>query len=94
MLIRAYRIRGHLAADLDPLAMRDVSDAKNSLEPNNYGFSDTDMDRPIFIDNVLGLQIATMRQIVEIVQELIVEHLLYSTCIYPIQSSQHGSKNG
>ena len=68
MLIRAYRIRGHLAADLDPLAMRDVSDAKNSLEPNNYGFSDADMDRPIFIDNVLGLQIATMRQIVEIVQ--------------------------
>ena len=68
MLIRAYRIRGHLAADLDPLGMRDTSEAKESLDPKNYGFLETDLDRPIFIDNVLGLQIATMRQIVEIVK--------------------------
>ena len=67
MLIRAYRIRGHLAAALDPLKMRDPSEAKSSLDPKNYGFLETDLDRPIFIDNVLGLQIATMRQIVEIV---------------------------
>ncbi|MFT6457448.1 2-oxoglutarate dehydrogenase E1 component [Pseudophaeobacter arcticus] len=67
MLIRAYRIRGHLAADLDPLAMR--SDAPHpELDPKNYGFMETDMDRPIFIDNVLGLQVASMRQIVDIVK--------------------------
>ncbi|WP_083096114.1 2-oxoglutarate dehydrogenase E1 component [Pseudophaeobacter leonis] len=67
MLIRAYRIRGHLAADLDPLSMR--SDAPHpELDPQSYGFLDADMDRPIFIDNVLGLQVASMRQIVEIVK--------------------------
>jgi len=67
MIIRAYRIRGHLAADLDPLGMRDTSNHPE-LDPKSYGFTDLDMDRPIFIDNVLGLQIATMRQIIEIVK--------------------------
>ncbi len=63
MLIRAYRHRGHLAADLDPLALS-VSKPHPELDPANYGFADTDMDRPIFIDNVLGLQTASIREIV------------------------------
>ena len=67
MLIRAYRIRGHLAADLDPLGMRAAA-AHPELDPRTYGFTDGDMDRPVFIDNVLGLQVATMRQIVDIVK--------------------------
>ncbi|EEE37578.1 oxoglutarate dehydrogenase (succinyl-transferring), E1 component [Rhodobacteraceae bacterium KLH11] len=67
MLIRAYRIRGHLAANLDPLGMRSASNHPE-LDPKTYGFTDADMDRPIFIDNVLGLQMASMRQIVEIVK--------------------------
>ncbi|MFV2053667.1 2-oxoglutarate dehydrogenase E1 component [Aliiroseovarius sp. YM-037] len=67
MLIRAYRIRGHLAADLDPLGMRDQT-TRPELDPQTYGFEDSDMDRPIFLDNVLGLEIATMRQIIDIVR--------------------------
>ncbi|TNJ47664.1 2-oxoglutarate dehydrogenase E1 component [Phaeobacter sp. B1627] len=67
MLIRAYRIRGHLAADLDPLGMRAAA-SHPELNPKTYGFTDADMDRPIFIDNVLGLQVASMRQIVDIVK--------------------------
>lgn len=67
MLIRAYRIRGHLVADLDPLGMRDQT-PHPELDPASYGFAGADMDRPIFIDNVLGLQIATMRQILDIVR--------------------------
>ncbi|OWU79027.1 2-oxoglutarate dehydrogenase E1 component [Phaeobacter sp. 22II1-1F12B] len=67
MLIRAYRIRGHLVADLDPLGMRDQT-PHPELDPKSYGFNEEDMDRPIFIDNVLGLQVAPMRQIVDIVQ--------------------------
>ena len=67
MLIRAYRIRGHLAADLDPLGMRDETNHPE-LEPKSYGFTEQDMDRPIFLDNVLGLEIASMRQIVDIVK--------------------------
>ncbi len=67
MIIRAYRIRGHLVADLDPLGMRDQT-PHPELDPKSYGFTEGDMDRPIFIDNVLGLQTASMRQIVEIVK--------------------------
>ncbi|MBA98689.1 2-oxoglutarate dehydrogenase E1 component [Sulfitobacter sp.] len=67
MLIRAYRIRGHLAADLDPLGMRE-SDTHPELDPASYGFGPADMDRPIFIDNVLGLEIATMKEIIGIVK--------------------------
>jgi 2-oxoglutarate dehydrogenase E1 component len=67
MLIRAYRIRGHLAADLDPLGMRDMGNHPE-LDAKAYGFTDADMDRPIFIDNVLGLEIATMKQILDIVK--------------------------
>ncbi|OOY06541.1 2-oxoglutarate dehydrogenase E1 component [Thioclava sp. F28-4] len=67
MIIRAYRIRGHLAADLDPLNMRDTGQHPE-LDPKSYGFTDADMDRPIFIDNVLGLEIASMRQIMDIVK--------------------------
>lgn len=67
MIIRAYRIRGHLAADLDPLGMTERG-SHPELDPASYGFSDADMDRPIFIDNVLGLTHASMRQIVDIVK--------------------------
>ena len=67
MIIRAYRIRGHLIADVDPLKMRDQT-PHPELDPRSYGFSDADMDRPIFIDNVLGLQVASMRQIMDIVK--------------------------
>ena len=67
MIIRAFRIRGHLAADLDPLGMREITNHPE-LDAKAYGFTDADMDRPIFIDNVLGLQIATMRQITDILK--------------------------
>jgi 2-oxoglutarate dehydrogenase E1 component len=67
MIIRAYRIRGHLAADLDPLGMAEQN-SHPELDPKSYGFVDADMDRPIFIDNVLGLQIASLRQILDIVK--------------------------
>ncbi len=67
MIIRAYRIRGHLAADLDPLNMRDESNHPE-LDPASYGFSEADLDRPIFLDNVLGLTHASMRQITDILK--------------------------
>ncbi len=67
MIIRAYRIRGHLVADLDPLGMREET-PHPELDPKSYGFTDADMDRPIFIDNVLGLETASMRDILAIVK--------------------------
>jgi 2-oxoglutarate dehydrogenase E1 component len=67
MLIRAYRIRGHLVADLDPLGMRDQT-PHPELDPKSYGFTEADFDRPIFLDNVLGLQHGSIRQILDIVK--------------------------
>jgi 2-oxoglutarate dehydrogenase E1 component len=67
MMIRAYRTRGHLAANLDPLGLRDV-DAHPELDPASYGFTSQDWDRPIFIDKVLGLENATVRQMLDILK--------------------------
>ena len=64
MLIRAYRIRGHLLADLDPLSL-ETKPLHPELDPATYGFTDADWDRPIFINYVLGLETATLREIVE-----------------------------
>ena len=67
MMIRAYRIRGHLAADLDPLRLKDP-ETHPELDPASYGFGPQDADRPIFIDNVLGLERATLNQIIAILK--------------------------
>ncbi len=67
MLIRAYRIRGHLIADLDPLGLQ-PSEVHPELDPATLGFTEADMDRPIFIDMVLGLETATLREILEILK--------------------------
>ena len=68
MLIRAYRINGHLLAKLDPLGIQ-KGDLHPELDPKTYGFKDGDWDRPIFIDNVLGMESASLKQIMEIVTE-------------------------
>src|SRR6516225_6003585 len=67
MLIRAYRIRGHFHAKLDPL---DLEPEKNEeeLDPRSYGFAEADLDRKIFLDKVLGLEFASMREIVAILR--------------------------
>lgn len=62
MMIRAYRVRGHLNASLDPLGMN-PGQYHPELDPRTYGFSDADMDREFFLDNVLGLEKATLRQV-------------------------------
>jgi 2-oxoglutarate dehydrogenase E1 component len=68
MLIRAYRVRGHLEAQLDPLALK-IPSAHPELDPATYGFGPADMDRPIFIDHVLGYESATLRQILSVLRE-------------------------
>ena len=67
MLIRSFRIRGHLFADVDPLNQRETP-STGELDPATYGFGPNDLDRPIFIDNVLGLQVASIRQITELMR--------------------------
>lgn len=67
MLIRAYRMRGHFHANLDPLGIQ-AEPNEEELMPQSYGFSEADMDRKIFLDNVLGLEFASMREIVAILR--------------------------
>ena len=67
MMIRAFRMRGHLAADLDPLKLAERP-AQPELDPASYGFNEADLDRPIFLDKVLGLEQATIRQIIDILK--------------------------
>ena len=61
-LIRSYRVRGHLAASLDPLGLA-KPEPHPELDPATYGFTDADLDRPIFINFMLGFEAATVRQI-------------------------------
>ncbi len=68
MLIRAYRARGHLMSDLDPLGLRD-DEYHPELDPSHYGFEAKDFNRPIFIDGVLGLESATLSEIVKTLKE-------------------------
>jgi 2-oxoglutarate dehydrogenase E1 component len=68
MLIRAYRVRGHLEASLDPLELK-PRERHPELDPKTYGFTDADMERPIYIDYLLGHETATLRQIVQAVRE-------------------------
>ncbi|MFM2130597.1 MAG: 2-oxoglutarate dehydrogenase subunit, partial [Pseudomonadota bacterium] len=67
MMIRAYRVRGHLEANLDPLGLARV-EAHPELDPASYGVTEADYDRPLFIDPVLGLETATLREILAVVR--------------------------
>ncbi len=66
MLIRSYRVRGHLEAQLDPLNLK-VSGHHADLDPKSYGFTDADLDRQIYIANDLGFEneTATLREIID-----------------------------
>ncbi len=65
MMIRAYRVRGHLAAYLDPLGLEKPKNHPE-LDPATYGFTERDLDRKIFLDSVLGLEFASLREIKKI----------------------------
>ena len=67
MLIRAYRIRGHLIANLDPLSIQ-KKEEHPELKPETYGFNKKDYKRKIFLDGVLGLQYADLNQILDILK--------------------------
>jgi 2-oxoglutarate dehydrogenase E1 component len=67
MMIRAYRMRGHLQANLDPLGLEPQKDHEE-LHPSTYGFLESDYDRKIFIDHVLGLEFATVREMMAILR--------------------------
>jgi 2-oxoglutarate dehydrogenase E1 component len=68
MLIRSYRVRGHLLADLDPLGLHERK-MPADLTPEFHGFFGSDMDRPIYLGGTLGFQRATIRQILDVLRK-------------------------
>lgn len=74
MLIRAYRVRGHLIAELDPLGIK-VQAEHPELSPERYGFTENDMDREIFLDGWLGHEKLTLRQIISILKQTYSSHI-------------------
>ena len=67
-LIRAYRVNGHLIANLDPLNLHEKN-YHPELDYKSYGFSDNDLDREIFVDGSLGLETATLKEIIKILNQ-------------------------
>lgn len=74
MLVRAYRVRGHLKADLDPLNLHKKIQHPE-LDPQTYGFTNQDYDRPIYMDYVLGRKTATLREIKETLDKAYCRHI-------------------
>ncbi len=68
MLIRTYRVRGHLAANLDPLGLSGLRELPADLTTEYHGFSDADLDRSVYLGGTLGLQWATVRELVDILR--------------------------
>jgi 2-oxoglutarate dehydrogenase E1 component len=67
-LIRSYRVRGHLEADLDPLHL-ERRRPHNELDYHTWGFTEADLDREIFINHLFGRERATLREIIAILRE-------------------------
>jgi 2-oxoglutarate dehydrogenase E1 component len=67
MLIRTYRVRGHLAAKLDPLGLYE-QELPEDLTSAYHGFSDSDLDRKIYLGGALGFEQASIRQFLPVLQ--------------------------
>ena len=76
MLIRAYRIRGHLIANLDPLSIQ-KKEQHPELKPETYGFTKKDYNRKIFLDGVLGLQYGDLNLILKILKKTYCSNIGY-----------------
>lgn len=68
MLMRAYRVRGHFLADIDPLGLMEKT-YHPDLDPKTYGFTDADFDREIFLDGSFGFEKTTLRQLMNALQK-------------------------
>lgn len=68
MLIRSYKVRGNLLCDLDPLGI-ERRWSHPDLDPATHGFSEADYDRSIFLGGALGLERATVREILDILTQ-------------------------
>jgi 2-oxoglutarate dehydrogenase E1 component len=92
MMIRAYRMRGHLHADLDPLALREKERSRGTA-PGFLRLHRSRWDRKIFIDHVLGLEYATIREMLDILKRTYCSTLALSSCTFPIRRQSPGFRS-
>ncbi len=62
MLIRTYRVRGHLGANLDPLGLAKLEEPAD-LTPEFHGFTAAELDETVYLGGVLGFETASIREI-------------------------------
>ncbi|MGH6802238.1 MAG: 2-oxoglutarate dehydrogenase E1 component [Methyloceanibacter sp.] len=73
-LIRSYRVRGHLEAVLDPLGLEGRGEHAD-LRYQTYGLTEADLDRPLYLAQTMGLDTATLRQVLDILRETYCGHI-------------------
>ena len=66
-LINAYRIRGHLLADIDPLKM--TSHHASELDLENFGLTIWDLDREFITGGLHGEKTASLRRVLDILRK-------------------------
>ncbi len=67
LIIRTYRVRGHLAANLDPLGLS-KRELPADLDWHFFDVADADLDRQVWLGGALGLERASFREIVDILR--------------------------
>ncbi|MEE4350601.1 MAG: 2-oxoglutarate dehydrogenase E1 component [Pacificimonas sp.] len=67
MLIRTYRVRGHLAAELDPLGLAN-REFPQELTPEHHGFTGADQHRVVHLGGIMGLQATTVAELVPVLK--------------------------
>jgi 2-oxoglutarate dehydrogenase E1 component len=67
LLIRTYRVRGHLAANLDPLGLS-KQDIPPDLTPEFHGLSEADLDRDVYVGGILGLEWTSVRELIAVLR--------------------------
>ena len=63
-----YKRQGHLISNLDPLGLQ-KREKHSELKPESYGFLEKDFSKKIFLDGVLGIQSASLQEILSIAKE-------------------------
>jgi len=67
-LIRAYRIRGHLIANLDPLGMMERK-YLHELHPDDHGFKKEDYNKKIYLHSYMDRGYGTIREIISFLKK-------------------------
>ena len=67
MLVRTYRVRGHLAADLDPLGLSE-RELPDDLKLDWHGFTGEALEREVYVGGTLGFDWVTPRELVTVLR--------------------------